>query len=64
MENKEITPREVIFPDRRTLEEVIEVCKNAYIHDYIMSLPNQYETIIGEGGVNLSYLEWRGDGPR
>ena len=24
MENKEITPREVIFPDRRTLEEVIE----------------------------------------
>lgn len=24
MENKEITPREVIFPDRRTLEEIIE----------------------------------------
>jgi hypothetical protein len=24
MENKEITPREVIFPDRRTLEAVIE----------------------------------------
>lgn len=22
--NKEITPREVIFPDRRTLEEIIE----------------------------------------
>lgn len=37
-----------------TLEEVTEVCKKAYIHDYIMSLPKQYETIIGEGGVNLS----------
>ncbi len=37
-----------------TLEEVREVCKKAYIDDYIMSLKNQYETIIGEGGVNLS----------
>jgi len=30
------------------------VCKKAYIDDYVMSLPNKYETIIGEGGVNLS----------
>lgn len=37
-----------------TLEEVREVCKKAYIDDYIMSLPNNYDTIIGEGGVNLS----------
>ena len=37
-----------------TLNEVRKVCKKAYIDDYIMSLPNQYETIIGEGGVNLS----------
>lgn len=37
-----------------TLEEIIEVCQKAYIHDYIMSLPNQYNTIIGEGGINLS----------
>ena len=36
------------------LDEIKEVCKKAYIHDYIMSLPNQYETIIGEGGINLS----------
>jgi ATP-binding cassette subfamily B protein len=36
------------------LEEVREVCKRAYIDDYIMSLPNGYDTIIGEGGVNLS----------
>ena len=37
-----------------TLEEVRNVCKNAYIDDYIMSLPNKYDTLIGEGGVNLS----------
>ncbi len=37
-----------------TLKEVREVCRKAYIDDYIMSLPNGYETIIGEGGVNLS----------
>ena len=37
-----------------TLKEVREYCKKAYIDDYIMSLPKQYDTIIGEGGVNLS----------
>ena len=37
-----------------TFNEVKEVCKKAYIDDYIMSLPNGYDTVIGEGGVNLS----------
>ena len=37
-----------------TLDEVRKVCKEAYIDEYIMSLPNKYDTIIGEGGVNLS----------
>lgn len=37
-----------------TLEEVREVCKRAYIDDYIMSLPRGYDTVIGEGGINLS----------
>ena len=37
-----------------TEEEVRGVCKKAYIDEYIMSLPNKYNTIIGEGGVNLS----------
>ena len=37
-----------------TMEEVIKVCKKAYIHDYIVSLKDGYNTIIGEGGVNLS----------
>ena len=43
-----------VVKEGATLEEIREVCKKAYIDDYIMSLPNQYETIIGEGGVNLS----------
>ncbi len=37
-----------------TLDEVREACKKAYIDDYIMSLPDKYDTVIGEGGVNLS----------
>lgn len=37
-----------------TLDEIRDVCKKAYIDDYIMSLPLKYDTIIGEGGVNLS----------
>ena len=37
-----------------SLEEVRKFCREAYIDDYIMSLPNKYDTIIGEGGINLS----------
>ncbi len=48
MDNFRIVKKDV------TLEEVRNVCKRAYIDDYIMSLPKQYETLIGEGGVNLS----------
>ena len=35
-------------------EEVIEAAKRANIHEYIMSLPNGYDTVIGERGVKLS----------
>ena len=37
-----------------TEEEVIEAAKRANIHDYIMTLENGYETVIGERGVKLS----------
>ena len=37
-----------------SLEEIKDVCKKAYIDEYIESLPNGYNTIIGEGGINLS----------
>lgn len=43
-----------IVKENVTIEEVIDVCKRSYIHDYIMSLPNKYNTLIGEGGINLS----------
>ena len=37
-----------------TEEEIIAAAKMANIHDYIMSLPNGYDTQIGERGVRLS----------
>ena len=43
-----------IVKDNVTIEEVKEVCKKAYIDKYIESLPEKYDTIIGEGGINLS----------
>ena len=36
------------------LERVIEVAKTAQIHDFITSLPDGYETLVGERGVGLS----------
>ena len=37
-----------------SLEKVIEVAKMAQIHDFIASLPEGYETSVGERGVGLS----------
>ncbi len=37
-----------------TDEEVIEAAKRANIHDYVMTLPDGYDTVIGERGVKLS----------
>ncbi|MBD2593092.1 ABC transporter ATP-binding protein [Nostoc spongiaeforme FACHB-130] len=37
-----------------SLEQVIEVAKTAQIHDFIIGLPDGYNTIVGERGVGLS----------
>lgn len=37
-----------------TQEEIIAAAKRARIHDFIMSLPDGYQTMIGENGVGLS----------
>lgn len=37
-----------------TEEEVVEAARRANIHDYIMSLDEGYDTVIGERGVRLS----------
>lgn len=43
----------LVQPDM-TEDEMIDACKLACIHDFIMSLPDGYDTVVGEGGVNLS----------
>jgi ATP-binding cassette subfamily B protein len=37
-----------------TREEVLEAASSAHIHEFIESLPNKYETMVGERGLKLS----------
>lgn len=52
--NKSIKENFKLINDKITIKEIRKYAKTAYIDDYIMSLPNKYDTILGEGGVNLS----------
>lgn len=40
--------------DDATMEEIIHAAKEAEIHEFIMTLPQAYETQIGQRGVNFS----------
>nr|WP_297708146.1 ABC transporter ATP-binding protein [uncultured Butyrivibrio sp.] len=40
--------------ENATLEEVMEAAKAAHIHNYIMRLPQGYNTVISEDGGNIS----------
>ena len=37
-----------------THDEIINASKDAQIHDFIMSLPDKYDTLVGERGLKLS----------
>lgn len=38
----------------KSKEEIIQICKDVRLHDYIMSLPEGYDTVVGEQGSKLS----------
>ncbi|GMK44121.1 multidrug ABC transporter ATPase [Paenibacillus glycanilyticus] len=40
--------------DEASEEEMREACKAAYIHDFIMELPDGYDTVVGNRGMKLS----------
>jgi len=44
----------ILMGKNYTRDEVENATKKAQIHDFIMSLPDKYETKIGEGGIKLS----------
>ena len=52
--NLSIRDNLLLVKDKVSESEIIKACKLAQLHDFIMSLPNGYDTIVGEGGVTLS----------
>lgn len=52
--NMSIRENLTIIKEGLTEEDMIEACKMACLHDFIMTLPNGYDTVVGEGGVSLS----------
>ena len=52
--NRTILENFKIIDKNIELEEISKYTKMAYLDDYIMSLPDKYDTVLGEGGVNLS----------
>lgn len=44
----------IAFGLNRSIEEVVEAAKRAFIHDEILAMPQGYHTPIGEGGLGVS----------
>jgi ATP-binding cassette, subfamily B, bacterial MsbA len=40
--------------EKATQKEVVAASRAAHAHDFIMSFPDQYQTIVGEKGINVS----------
>ena len=52
--NRTIMENFKIVDENIKLKDVKACIKEAYLDEYIESLPNKYDTVLGEGGVNLS----------
>lgn len=52
--NMTIRENLTIVKDGLTEEDMIKACKMACLHDFVMTLPKGYDTMVGEGGVSLS----------
>ncbi len=45
----------ILYGNRDATEEAVkEASRAAHAHDFIMSFPDQYQTLVGEKGINLS----------
>ncbi|WP_419234773.1 ABC transporter ATP-binding protein [Rickettsia endosymbiont of Nabis limbatus] len=65
-ENIALIPQDILLFNRTLMEnikygkpdasdeEVIKASKKAFIHEFIINLPNQYNTCVGERGIKLS----------
>lgn len=52
--NRTILENFKIIDENIKLKDVKKYIKEAYLDEYIESLPKKYDTLLGEGGVNLS----------
>lgn len=52
--NTSITDNIAYAQEGYSIEIVKQAAKAAYAHDFIMEMPNQYDTYVGEGGVKIS----------
>ena len=52
--NKTILENLKMAKEDASMDEIKEACEKASCYNFIKSLPNGYETIVGKGGANLS----------